>query len=207
MRQLKPANAPFDGAGEGASFVTEHLAFKQPGGDRRAVDSNKCAIPPLTQVVNRAGDEFFARAGLSVNQYRRVGARYGFDFLQDLFKGGTASDDLLEVIFRLNLFLEIKLFFGQLVLERVNLSKGKSVLDSDRDLPGNLTKQLRVLFGECVLLQARYGQHSKRAVVGDHWSAAAGFHPGFREPPGGRKLFPVRTITEHGLTGGKSQAG
>ena len=59
---LEAADALGCRAGEGAFFVAEKLALEKLLRNGRAVDCEKALRTSLTVMMNRAGDEFFARA-------------------------------------------------------------------------------------------------------------------------------------------------
>ena len=63
--QLEAANFLRDGAGEGAFLVAEQLALDQPCGDGRAVELDEGPVAAGAQLVEGAGDEFLAGAGLA----------------------------------------------------------------------------------------------------------------------------------------------
>ena len=54
------------GAGEGAFLVAEQLALDEIARDRRHVDRDEGALLALAVVVQGAGDELLAGAGLAV---------------------------------------------------------------------------------------------------------------------------------------------
>ena len=80
--QFKPADLGGDGAGERASLVTEQLALQQAGGNGCAVHFDERPLSAPAQVVDRACNEFFARAGLSLNQNSGIGRRDFVHFRQ-----------------------------------------------------------------------------------------------------------------------------
>ena len=65
---LEAADAPVFGAGKGAAFVAEQLAFEQGLGDGGAVDGDEGRLGAVAVLVNGAGDEFLAGAGLAADQ-------------------------------------------------------------------------------------------------------------------------------------------
>ena len=100
--------------------------------------------------MNGTRKKFFARPCLAINHDGRIGLRNGFDCLQHAPERAAAADDLLEIVFRLNRFFEIKLFFFESVFERVNLAERKSILYSDGDMLSDLLKEFRIFFGESI---------------------------------------------------------
>jgi len=65
MRHFKTADFLPQGAGEGSPLVAKQLAFKQPGGNRRAVQADERKIPARTQAVNGARNQLLAGPGFS----------------------------------------------------------------------------------------------------------------------------------------------
>src|SRR5262249_20120260 len=58
-----------DGAGERAFFVAKQLALQQPQGDSGAVQFHKSPFPTTAQIVDCAGNEFFAGSRLAQDQH------------------------------------------------------------------------------------------------------------------------------------------
>jgi hypothetical protein len=70
---LEGALAGGHGAGEGATLVAEQLALDQVVADRAAVNDHEGRAGPPALLVNAAGQDVFAGAGLALEQHRRVG--------------------------------------------------------------------------------------------------------------------------------------
>ncbi len=75
VREFEPTDASIDGAGERAFLMTEQLTLQQACRNRRAIYFDERAFASITQVVDRARDQLFARAGFAVDQNGRVGSR------------------------------------------------------------------------------------------------------------------------------------
>ena len=125
MGQLEAADLLGDGAGEGAFFVAEQLALQQARGDGRTVQLDEGTALPRAQLVQGAGDEFLARARLATNEHGGAGGGDGFDLLEEPAKGNAVPDDLPEVVVGADLLLQVGLFLGELVLERLDLAEGR----------------------------------------------------------------------------------
>ena len=67
------------GAGEGALFVAEQLAFEQVVGNGGAIDGDEALAAPRRQVVHGAREELLARAALAEQQDGGARARDFFD--------------------------------------------------------------------------------------------------------------------------------
>ena len=68
VRELEAPELARRGAGEGAALVAEHLRLEQPLGDAGAVDRDEGSGGPRALLVDRLGDELFARAALATDQ-------------------------------------------------------------------------------------------------------------------------------------------
>src|SRR5207253_920732 len=79
--QLKAPDAAINRASKSTFQMAEEFAFNQTGRDRAAVDFDQRMIAASAAAVNRAGDEFFARAGFAVNERGGIGRGYAFKFL------------------------------------------------------------------------------------------------------------------------------
>src|SRR5207237_10873007 len=92
MRQLEATDACLGGAGERSTLVPEHLALDQVARDGRAVDANERLSPSRTGVVDRAGDQLFARARFSSDKHSSLNGRHERDHLttDDTRYTGTA---------------------------------------------------------------------------------------------------------------------
>jgi len=60
-------------------FVAEQLGFDQLVGNRTAVDGDKRRVLTRAVIVNRAGNQFLARAGFADDEGGRIGRRNPFD--------------------------------------------------------------------------------------------------------------------------------
>ena len=90
---LEAADAPGLGAGEGAALVAEQLALQQRLGNGGAVDGDERLVGAVAVLVEGAGDEFLAGAGLAADQHRDRGGGHPADFLVDVLHGAAAADE------------------------------------------------------------------------------------------------------------------
>ena len=81
---------------EGASRMSEELAFKKIFRDGAAVYFNQGTIAARTGIMDRLRDEFFARACLTSNKNSRICGRHDRDLFEQCAQGGAASDDTFE---------------------------------------------------------------------------------------------------------------
>src|SRR6476646_6702958 len=134
--------------------MAEKFRFEKPSGNSGAVYFDKRSLAARAEIVNGAGDELLARAGFAGNE--DSGTRRGdkLHLGEGALERGAVTDDFLEIELATNFFLEIKLFLGKLVLQRVNLFESQRVFHGDGDLRGGLLEKLDVLRREGVLAAA-----------------------------------------------------
>src|SRR5262249_43249407 len=70
LGQLEPADAPRDGAGEGALLVAEEFALDQPARQGGTIDLDERTVLALARRVDRAGDQLLAGARLAGDEHR-----------------------------------------------------------------------------------------------------------------------------------------
>jgi len=138
VRQLESPDALRDRAGERALLVTEQFAFEQPRRYGRAIDFDQRAFVAPAQGMDRAGDQFLARARLTADQNGGIGWRHSFDLFENAFEQLACADQLLEVVFGTDFVFEVEFFAGELVLERVYFAVSQRIFNRDGDLPGDL---------------------------------------------------------------------
>jgi len=81
---------------ERALFVAEELTFQQIQRDRSAIQLDKRASAPRTDIVYRACDQFLARACFALNQNRGACRRHSLDPFQYRFQRRATANELLE---------------------------------------------------------------------------------------------------------------
>ena len=91
------------GAGERAALVAEQLRFEQLIGQRRAVDGDERARAAPRRVVDEAGDDFLAGAGLAGQQHRGLGVRDARRLRQHVLPLLRLPDDAAMTAARLEL--------------------------------------------------------------------------------------------------------
>src|SRR5271167_4062819 len=77
--QLEATDPLRNGAGEGASLMSEQFAFQQSRRDRSAVQFHEGTRMPRAEIMQSAGDQFLSRPGLAINKDGRIGGGHGFD--------------------------------------------------------------------------------------------------------------------------------
>src|SRR5690606_14300454 len=93
---LELPDALLRGAGERALLVAEELALDELGRDRGAVDLDERAAGALGAVVDPAGDELLAGAGLAGDEHAGLGRRDALDGGLDPADGRALAHDRRE---------------------------------------------------------------------------------------------------------------
>ena len=104
---FEAADARVDGARERALDVTEELGFGQALGNGGGVEGHERLVAPRTVVVNRAGDQFLARAGFALNQHRAVHRRHEFQRVEQPLHARAGADEAAEAEAVVQLGLEL----------------------------------------------------------------------------------------------------
>ena len=119
LGQFEPPLLAGVGAGERPLLVAEQLGFDQRIRQRAAADLHERLLGPRRVVVDRAGDQLLAGAGLAAQQHGRVGPRDLRDLLVDALHRAAVADDAGEVVALAQLLLEMGVLVDEaLVLRR-----------------------------------------------------------------------------------------
>src|SRR5580700_1428163 len=169
-REFKAPDALRDRACESASLMAEYLAFQQPGWNRRAVQLDERILHTRAQIVNRAGDQLLAGAGLSADQHGGVRRRHRFHLLQHSPQRFAFADNLFEVQLAADFIFEIYLFPRQFIGKVGDLSVGHRILDCDRNRSGHLFQKAYILGGKRFV--SLHSESPQNAVAADQGHAA-----------------------------------
>jgi len=74
------------------------------------------------ELMNGAGDQFFARAGLIRDEHGRIGRRDGLYLMQHMAEGGAVSHNVRKVQLTADGIFQIQLLLRELVCERRDLT-------------------------------------------------------------------------------------
>ncbi|MNP20395.1 hypothetical protein D3C76_1129650 [compost metagenome] len=85
--RLEQSRFIFDGAAEAAFSMAEKLAFHQLRRNRAAIDRDKGLVGPWSSLMNQAGDQFLATAGLATDVHRSLAAGQLVDLLAQIAHG------------------------------------------------------------------------------------------------------------------------
>ena len=116
-----------DRAREGPAKMAEELALEQMLRDRAAIHGEENAIPPLTEMVDRAGDDLLTHAALASDQHRALRRRDPLYEVHDVAHRGRAPDQVVEVPMARDLAPE------ELVLPR-DLAMAQQMVDLVQDV-------------------------------------------------------------------------
>ena len=79
---------------EGTFFIAEELAFEQPAGNGGAVERDEGARVPRAEGVQRPCQEFFAGAGLALQEDGGIGRGHEVELRQHRLERGALPEDL-----------------------------------------------------------------------------------------------------------------
>jgi hypothetical protein len=97
--ELEAALALGDGAGEGAFFVAEELAFDEVFGDGGAIEGDEGAGVAGAFAVERAGDELLAGAAFALDEDGGVGAGDAAEEGPEFLDGRALAEELTAGVF------------------------------------------------------------------------------------------------------------
>ena len=117
VREFEAAHFAGDGSGKRALLVAEQLALDQAGRNGRTVELDKGALAARTEPVNGARQQFFAGAGLALDEDGGVGGRDGFNLLEHLAQTAALAHDVFKAVFEVDFVFEILLFLAQPVAQ------------------------------------------------------------------------------------------
>lgn len=90
---LEPSDAAPGRAGERALLMAEQIGLDQLARDRRHVDGDERTVPALAVIVQRAGDEFLARAALARDHHSQVRRHQSREHAVDVLHRGRAPNE------------------------------------------------------------------------------------------------------------------
>ena len=93
VRLLETPDPPRFRTGERAPFMAEQFAFEQHFGDGRAIHGDERFIGARAVLIQGAGDQLLAGAGLAPNENRHRFGRHPSDFLADFLHDAAVADD------------------------------------------------------------------------------------------------------------------
>jgi hypothetical protein len=94
VSQFKAPEALRERPREGAFFIAEEFAFEQPAGNGGAVERDEGARVTRTEGVQRPCQEFFAGAGLALQEYGGIGRGHEVKLRQHRLERRALPEDL-----------------------------------------------------------------------------------------------------------------
>src|SRR6266481_8581003 len=132
--------------------MAKQLAFKKTERNRCAVHFYKRMTLARAQIMNCAGDHFFASTRLALYEHRRIRRRNDSHALEHSFQRLTISNDLFEIVLKPDLVFQVERLLRQPIPGLRYLLIVQSILYADGDLCRDLCKEPDVSLGEGVLL-------------------------------------------------------
>src|SRR5258708_2395934 len=149
--------------------MTKQLAFEK-------AKRNGCAIPfykrmtlASAQIVNCAGDHFFASTRLALYEDCRIRRRNDSHALEYSFQRLTISNDFFEIVLKPDLVFQVERLLRQPIPGLRYLLIVQSILYTDGYLRRYLCKEPDVGVAEGILLPSAKSQKAKDAIPADKW--------------------------------------
>src|SRR5260370_2351462 len=174
VRQLESSNPLGYGACKRAFLMTKQLAFEKAKRNGCAIHFYKRMTLARAQIVNCAGDHFFASTRLALYEDRRIRRRNDSNALKHSFQRLTISNDLFEIVLKPDFVFQVERLLRQPIPSLRYLLIVQSILDADGDLRRYLCKEPDVSLAEGVLLPSAKSQKAKDAIPADKWHETAG---------------------------------
>src|SRR5260370_23951286 len=132
--------------------MPKQLAFKKPERNRCAIHLYKRMTLARAQIVNGAGDHFFASTRLALYEDRRIRRRNDSNSLEASFQRLHISNDLFEIVLKPDFVFQVERLLRKPILGLRYLLIFQSVLYPDGDLARYLCKEPDVGRAEVILL-------------------------------------------------------
>src|SRR5438128_4949053 len=132
--------------------MTKQLAFKQAERNRCAVHLHKRLPLARAQIVNCAGDHFFASTRLALYEDGRIRRRNDSNALEHSFQRLTISNDLFEIVLKPDFVFQVERLLSQPIPGLRDLLIVQSIFYSDGYLRRYLVKEPDVSLAERILL-------------------------------------------------------
>src|SRR5216683_4484031 len=152
--------------------MPKQLAFKKAERNRCAVHLHKRMTLARAQIVNCAGDHFFASTRLALYEHGRIRRRNDSNALEHSFQRLTISNDLFEIVFKPDFVFQVNLLLRQPLLGFSYLPIFQSVLYRDGDLARYLRKEPDISLAEGILLPSAEAQETEDTIPTDKWHEA-----------------------------------
>src|ERR1700704_768383 len=128
--------------------MPKQLAFKKAERNRCAIHLYKRMTLARAQIVNGAGDHFFAGSRLALYEDRRIRRRNDSNALEHSFQRLTISDDLFEIVLEPDFVFQVEGLLRQPIPGFRYLFIVQSIIYADGDLRRYLCKESDVSLTE-----------------------------------------------------------
>src|SRR3989442_10005178 len=173
VREFEATDALCNSTRKSPFLVSEEFTFEQGDWNGRAVELDEGLGGAWAELMNGAGDQFFARAGLAGDEHGRIGRRDGLYLMQHMAEGGAVSHNVRKVQLTADGIFQIQLLLRELVCERRDLTIGEGVLDGDGYLVGDLREEIDLVWGKGLLLESGEQQHAQDTMAAQEWEKTA----------------------------------
>src|SRR5882762_535668 len=154
--------------------MPKQLAFKEAQRNGCAIHLYKRLLLTGAQVVNCAGDHFFASTGLALDEDRRIRRRNDSHALKHSLQRLTISNDLFEIVLKPDFVFQVEGLLRQPIPRFRYLLIVQSILYADGYLRRYLCKEPDVSLAEGILLPSAKSQEAKKAIPADKWHETTG---------------------------------
>src|SRR5260370_5124017 len=132
--------------------MSKQLAFKKAERNRCAVHLHKRMTLARAQIVNCAGDHFFASTRLALYEDRRIRGRNDSHALEHRFQRLTISNDLFEIVFKADFVFQVERLLRQPIPGLRDLLIVQSILHAYGYLRRYLCKEPDLSLADGILL-------------------------------------------------------
>src|SRR6266436_9324906 len=147
--------------------MPKQFTFQKAERNRGAVHFHKRVTLARTEIVNCAGDHFFARTRLALYENCRIRRRNDSNAIEHRFQRLTISDDLFEIVLKPDLVFQVERLLRQPIPGLRYLLIVQSILYADGDLRRYLCKESDVSLAQGILLPSAKSQKAKKAIPAD----------------------------------------
>src|SRR5229473_6207624 len=154
--------------------MPKQLSYDKAESNRCAVNLYKRMTLARAQIVNGAGDHFFASTRLALDEDRRIRRRNDSNALEHSFQRLTISNDLFEIVLEPDFVFQVERLLRQPIPGLRYLLIVQRILYADGYLRRYLCKEPNVRLAEGILLPFAESQKAKKAIPADKWHETTG---------------------------------
>src|SRR6266481_3062872 len=147
--------------------MPKQFTFQKAERNRGAVHLHKRVTLARTEIVNCAGDHFFASTRLALYENCRIRRRDDSNAIEHSLQRLTVSDDLFEIVLKPDLVFQIERLLCQSIPGLSYFLVVQSILYADGYLRRYLCKEPDVSLAEGRLLPSAKSQKAEKAIPAD----------------------------------------